>query len=294
MYLDNWKLACRPFDERIDPNWFFASGVHQGAVLQMRSIIERRQRLALVTGAVGSGKSMVVTRAADQCAENCVAITLRGNALTVADVLEGIVTELKQVKTLGLDPSQVQPGSIELAELLKRQLMLRGKAGQYIVAFLDPTNDVSEDELGNLQRTIESFGEACPLTVFLVGSTELLVKTRRLGCRGFPQCVLGPMAPADTVLYIRHRILRAGGDPAIFSAAALELIHDLCGGLPRRINRLCDLCLLVGYSKNCDPITHSLVWDAQAEIRVLTPSRTALAAPTRRWRPLGKRSRVEG
>jgi general secretion pathway protein A len=100
------------------------------------------------------------------------------------------------------------------------------------------------------------------------------------------------MAPVDTALYIRHRMLRAGGDPTIFSDAAVELIHDLCGGLPRRINRLSDLCLLIGYSQNCDPITHSLVWTAQSEIRVLAPSRTPRTPHTRRWRPLGRMLKV--
>jgi hypothetical protein len=69
----------------------------------------------------------------------------------------------------------------------------------------------------------------------------------------------------------------------------MELIHDLCAGIARRINRLCDLCLLVGYSKNCELITEGLVWTAQRELSVLAPSRTASHPPTRRWRSLGKR-----
>jgi general secretion pathway protein A len=144
-----------------------------------------------------------------------------------------------------------------------------------------------------LLHTLRNLTETPAMTTLIIGSPELLLRTRRLprqSDRLFPQCVLGAMAPADTALYVRHRMLRAGGDPEIFPAAAVEIIHDLCGGIARRINRLCDLCLLVGYSKNCDAVTPGLIWMAQGEIRFLAPSRTALAAPTRRWRAFRRHS----
>ena len=64
MYLDYWKLAQRPFDERIDPEWFFSSGVHQGVSIQMQAIVQRRQPIAMLVGGVGSGKSMIAANLA--------------------------------------------------------------------------------------------------------------------------------------------------------------------------------------------------------------------------------------
>src|SRR5207247_3557586 len=76
MYLDYWKLAQRPFDERIDPEWFFSSGVHQGVSIQMQAIVQRRQPIAMLVGGVGSGKSMIAANLADQCDESRTSIML--------------------------------------------------------------------------------------------------------------------------------------------------------------------------------------------------------------------------
>jgi general secretion pathway protein A len=116
---------------------------------------------------------------------------------------------------------------------------------------------------------------------------------RRLGASGanlFPRCVLGAMAPADTAGYLRHRLRLAGGDISDFTTGAVQLIHDLSGGVPRRINRLCDLSLLMGFANNREHIDESLLWTAQREIRVLSSTRTATAPVTRRWRPLSRAS----
>ncbi len=61
--------------------------------------------------------------------------------------------------------------------------------------------------------------------------------------------------PAETLAYIRHRLQAAGGSSEIFEEEALSAIHELSGGLPRRINRLCDFALLVGYADNLDQVT---------------------------------------
>jgi general secretion pathway protein A len=214
---------------------------------------------------------------------------LRVSPLTAAETLECILAELQPnggANELGLDVAT-------LTESLSNRLEFHCQAAHQSIVFVDAANDLPESDLESLLRALRVVGNKLPLTSILVGSPEMLIRTRRLDERGVPpisRCVLSSMAPSDTSLYIRHRMLKAGGDPTIFSEPAIELIHDISGGLPRRINRLCDLCLLVGYAKNCDPITPSLVWVAQGEIRLLGPTRTPLDSPTRRWRPLRKRS----
>jgi len=52
----------------------------------------------------------------------------------------------------------------------------------------------------------------------------------------------------ETAAYIEHRMTAAGATREIFAAEALQKAHQLTGGIPRRINRLCDLALVVGYA----------------------------------------------
>ena len=77
-------------------------------------------------------------------------------------------------------------------------------------------------------------------------------------------CVLQPLGESETAAYVRHRLQAAGATTAVFADAALATVHQLSGGLPRRINRLCDFALLVGYADNLSEITATQV-EAVAE-----------------------------
>jgi hypothetical protein len=59
---------------------------------------------------------------------------------------------------------------------------------------------------------------------------------------------LGPMDKGETRGYIEHRLHRVAwkGDPQ-FEPEAYARIHDASGGLPRRINQLCNRLLLSAY-----------------------------------------------
>ena len=59
---------------------------------------------------------------------------------------------------------------------------------------------------------------------------------------------LGPMDVLETRSYIEHRLHTVGwlGDPS-FSEEAFAAIYDFTGGIPRKINTLCDRLLLNGY-----------------------------------------------
>jgi hypothetical protein len=58
---------------------------------------------------------------------------------------------------------------------------------------------------------------------------------------------LGPMDLSETQSYIEHRLSTAGwsGDPS-FDESAFAAIYDYTGGIPRKINTLCDRLLLMG------------------------------------------------
>lgn len=300
MYLKYWKLLRRPFDERLDPSWFFGSAHHQGMLLKLRCVVNHRAPIAILAGALGCGKSMVATTLADSLTtETHPAVYLHSPPETADDVLHGILDELHHGGPSTTAHADGMPHA-PLVQALKTQLGRRAEAGQHPVVLLDAAGLLPEREFHCLIRTLRDLTavSAPAMTTLFIGSTELLVRARRLGISGedlFPQCVLGAMAPADTAAYVSHRLRLAGGDSSIFTPAAMQLIQDLSGGVPRRINRLCDLSLLMGFANDCEQINESLVWTAQGEIRVLSSTRTATAPATHRWRPLGRRElRVEG
>ena len=84
------------------------------------------------------------------------------------------------------------------------------------------------------------------------GQNELLSRIRRipqLDERLGVKCILRPMGYEETLGYVTHRIRMGGVSRALFAPDAMEALFELSGGIPRQINRLCDLALLVGYAE---------------------------------------------
>src|SRR5262249_17037822 len=91
------------------------------------------------------------------------------------------------------------------------------------------------------------------LQSFLVGQPELRAMMQGPGMQQLRQRViasyhLGPMDAAETRAYSEHRMRHVGWkeDPK-FHDGCFERIHALSGGVPRRINTLCNRLLLAGF-----------------------------------------------
>src|SRR3989442_337206 len=59
--------------------------------------------------------------------------------------------------------------------------------------------------------------------------------------------------------YVTHRLKMAGRATPIFTEEAIKLIFDFTRGTPREINNLCDVALLVGYTKRAKEIGEKIV-----------------------------------
>lgn len=91
------------------------------------------------------------------------------------------------------------------------------------------------------------------LQLVLVGQPELRQTVARRDMRQFAQRVAALFAlPAMDLPtaqdYILHRLKVAGRTRRLFEADAVAMIHRLTGGVPRLINRLCDLSLVYAFT----------------------------------------------
>jgi general secretion pathway protein A len=128
------------------------------------------------------------------------------------------------------------------------------------------------------------------LQIILIGQPELRDMLARpeleqLAQRVIARYHLRAMAPQESELYVRHRLEACGLQrPLPFNRAALRSIHAATGGVPRRINLLCDRALLGAYANGQGEVTRRVVRQAAAEVfpRGSQPrqawSRTALTA----------------
>ncbi len=117
-----------------------------------------------------------------------------------------------------------------------------------------------------------SSGEAA-WTLIMVGQEMTLAhieRYRSLDERLAVKCMVGRMRPEETIGYIQHRLRAAHGDAQkIFDSEALEAIECLSQGLPRRINRLCDLALMIGFAEEMPQITADVIDSVHADLAVV-------------------------
>jgi general secretion pathway protein A len=91
-----------------------------------------------------------------------------------------------------------------------------------------------------------------------------LERTPQLNDRVAVFSVLEPLSRTETIRYITHRMAVAGAKREIFHRSALDALCERSGGIPRRINRLADLALVVGYADELTEVTGHEI-DAVAE-----------------------------
>ena len=98
------------------------------------------------------------------------------------------------------------------------------------------------------------YGSQALLQSFLVGQPEFREILQSPQMMQFRQrviaaCHIGPLDVEETRGYIEHRLRTAGAtaDSLVIQSPAYAAIFKASGGIPRRINSLCDRLLLMGY-----------------------------------------------
>ena len=97
----------------------------------------------------------------------------------------------------------------------------------------------------------------------LIGQPELAERIRnlpqlddRLSARG----LLRPLERRDVGAYINHRMGVAGRTDPVFSPEAIELISQYSGGIPQRLNYVCDLCLVLSFSQQVSHVDEEMAY----------------------------------
>jgi len=249
MYEAYWQLDARPFEHTLDERFHFAAESQQGAVLKLRYVLENRRGAALLAGESGLGKTLV---AQSLLAQLSPAHQPRLHIVYPQMPAEQLLAYLADQLT-----GQTAPLAAGVDQcVLRIEQALRGGAteGRHAVIVIDEAHLLRQTQALESIRLLTNFQhEGRPLATFLlVGQTGLAVATERwpqLDERLAVKCILTRLLAAETRGYIEHRLSAAGAKRPIFSETAFATIHELTQGIPRRINRLCDLALLVGYGE---------------------------------------------
>ena len=271
MYQSHWGLQSRPFDSRPEANFYYPSESHQAALLKMHYAIETRRSVAVLCGEPGLGKSMLLDTVFSQLPE-FLAPTVRVvyPAMPPDQLLRYIARQIAPQE--GSDTFGGIGNSIETIERILRHNV---SDSQHAVIAIDEAhlleNCGSLEPLRLLLNLATELAESeTAMTLVLSGSPVLLSHLARhtaLEDRVAVRCVLDRFTGQETAAYIQHRIATAGWNkPSMFDDEAISLIQELTLGVPRRINRLCDLALMVAYAQDKSRIDAFTIENANGEL----------------------------
>ena len=169
--------------------------------------------------------------------------------MSTAELLAYMADELEGVPSNGNTPG-IQASIRRIQNLLTAN----AQQGRHAVLVIDEAHlleDIRTFEALRLLLNFEANG-APALTLLLVGEPSLLpVMDRmpqweeRLGVK----CLLRPFTEPETAAYVEHRLRVAGAARSILDPGAISTLQTLTHGIARRINRLCDLALLIGFAE---------------------------------------------
>ena len=247
MYEAFYGLSGKPFQLNPDPDFYFASKPHRRARAYLEYGVMGAEGFIVITGEVGAGKTTLV----------------RGllESLDPATVIAAhlVSTQLGAEDTLRLVGAAFgvrvkDSNKADLLMALEAFFITQLTQGKRCLLVVDEAQNLKPQAVEEL-RMLSNFqhGQQSMLKTFLVGQPEFREILQSPGMLQLRQrvtasCHLGPLDIEDTRAYIEHRLRKVGAsDKPSFDPVVFMQIHDYTGGIPRRINTLCDRLMLHGF-----------------------------------------------
>jgi general secretion pathway protein A len=271
MYKSFFHLTRNPFDLTPDPSCFVATKRHDEALAVLYYGVRRHKGFVVVTGEVGTGKTLVL-----RC---LLGLLKESKDVAYAYLFNGKLSSTEFLQYILADFGLPSAGKnkADLLFDLGQFLVSRGAKGLTTVLIVDEAHHLSADILEEVRllSNLETDDDKL-LQIVLVGQPELNEKLDSVGLRQVKQRIavrtqLGPLDAPETRNYIERRLQIAGVDPGscpLFSEEAIAGVFHYSRGLPRLINTLCENALITTYARRLPSVTPEVIEDVAKEFRL--------------------------
>jgi type II secretory pathway predicted ATPase ExeA len=266
MYNAFFQLSQRPFEISPDPSLFYATPQHQEALAGLYYGIKAAKGFMVLTGEVGTGKTLVIRCLQELLDKNRVAYAYVFNPLLSSQQFLSYVAE-----DLGLSPHPTTKSDLLIG--LSRLLIERHRRGLMTMLVVEEAQHLTPillEEIRLLTNLETARGKL--LQILLVGQPELEARLdsptlRQLKHRVALWFRLHVLSEIETSDYVRCRLKLAGGKRGgIFTAAALERVYCYSQGTPRLINTLCDNAMMSAFALRNERVAPELIEDAASDL----------------------------
>jgi general secretion pathway protein A len=258
VYLRFFNLRESPFNLTPDPRFLFLSAQHEEALTHLLYGIYERKGFIEITGEVGTGKTVLCRVLLERLDKTVSTALIFNSYLTKMELLQAITDDF------GLQPRETT--SKGYIDVLNEYLLSEFATGHNAVVVIDEAQNLEPTVLEQL-RMLSNLETECGklLQIILVGQPELHAKLATLQMRQLEQRIavrfhIHELTRAETEQYISHRMSVAGAAHTVtWSRRALRLIHHHTGGIPRRINLLCDRVLMTAFVRETHRVSAAIV-----------------------------------
>jgi general secretion pathway protein A len=281
MYEAFFGLTLEPFSIAPDPRFLFLSDKHTEALALLNHGVSRGASFVMLTGEIGAGKTTVWRRFLASLPPNFDVANVVNPRLGVEALLTRVCEDLRVQLPAG-------GGAVDLIDVLHGHLLLAHAQGRRTLIVIDEAQALSAAVMEQLRLLTNLDSSGRKLHVLLIGQPELRAQLQQPQLEPLAQRIvaryhLTALAPEETAAYVEHRLKVAGFTGRMpFDAASLALVHRLSGGIPRRINILCDRALTHAFAEGQRGVDRHAVAKA-AEAAFGRPLNVPAARPSS-WR----------
>jgi general secretion pathway protein A len=288
MYTAHYNLKKKPFQISSDAAFIWLGEKHEEALATLRYGILDNKGFLVLTGDVGTGKTTLINALISGLSNDVIYASVPDPSLEKMDFFNFIAA------AFGIDAEFASKG--KFLSGFSRFLHRIHESGKKVLLIIDESQLLTQELLEEVRllSNIVTQDSSPLLNIFFVGQYEFNELIRRPENRAIAQRLtlnyyIEPLTMAETENYIRHRLQVAGTTARLFDEEAIREIHAFSNGFPRRINIICDHCLMSGYTEDKTLITGPIARESAQELHIpaskreqpqaLRPSRPSPAVP---------------
>jgi len=269
LYYDFFNLKEHPFRLTCEPKYFYLSPEHTHANAMMEFALIKRQGIMLLTGEVGTGKTMLVQHFLSRLDNGYKIISINQTKLSEYEFLQLLLLEMDE-------PVSQEDQQQEMMSNILAKLEALHNEGQHTIIFIDEAQNLEPGIIKILSQFSQvKIDNERICTVYLVGQNKIRETLDSPEISDTISVInakyhLGPLNLKDIRRYIFHRLAVAGGHKAVkFDKDVFPVIETYTGGRPRLINVLTDHILTYAYMEEVNEINTRTVDQAIEDLQWL-------------------------